>query len=399
MIPLPRAIKIIQREAHRLGTERIEIEMAAGRFLAEEIRSDSDLPRFDRSQMDGYAVRAKDTLNAPARLRLVGESSAGKAWDGHLQLGEAVRIMTGARLPKGADAVQKLELSRESDGYVTIEEPVAKGKFVTRRGSEVKAGKICLQAGERLSAWNIAIPAAFGKQRIRVFRQPSVAIIPTGSEIVEIHRQPRRDCIRDSNSQMLASLCREIGAIPQILPIVGDDASKLVGAINEAIRQSDVVITTGGVSAGKYDLTARAFRRAGVEIFFDRVRLKPGKPVTFGRKGKTLLFGLPGNPVSAAVSFLLLVNPALLQMQGAPNRRRLSIPAMAAVEMKAADGRETYLPVKIDFTDEGVIATPIRWQGSGDFVAMAQAAALARIPAGQQIAAGGRVEIIPLGAK
>lgn len=396
MLSLSNALRIIRRETPRLGTEKIEIELASDRILAEDILADSDMPPFDRSQMDGFAVMSKDTKNAPVRLRLVGESKAGRGWNGRLSPGEAVRIMTGARLPLGADAVQKLELATESGNYVTIAEPVEKGRFVVKRGAETKAGTTCLRVGRHLTAFDLAIPAAFGKRKIKVYRRPEIVIIPTGSEIVPPASRPGRDQIRDSNSQMLAALCRKAGGNPHIMPIVSDELSEITSELKNAIKRFDVIITTGGVSVGKYDLTGKAFENAGANIYFDRVKLKPGKPVTFGKKGRVLFFGLPGNPVSAGVSFYLLVRPALRAMQGERYVSDSPIPALAGANLKAVRGRDTYLPVKAKFTAKGIIAEPLRWAGSSDFVSMAGANGLAIVPSGKTIAAGEPVSLINL---
>ena len=206
MIPISKALRIVGREVRALPAERVPIEDAVGRVLAEDIFADTDMPPFDRSQMDGYAVRAADTKDAPAVLKLVGESAAGRGWKGRLKAGEAIRIMTGAPLPSGADAVQKIELTQEADGTVIINEPTEKGRFIVPKGKEVKKGTVVLRGGERLTASNIAIPAAFGYAKLKVSKRPRVAILATGTEIVPIAKRPKPDQIRNSNSLMLASL-------------------------------------------------------------------------------------------------------------------------------------------------------------------------------------------------
>lgn len=247
MITVSIALDIIERKTPKLVAERVALGDAVGRLLAEDIVADTDMPPFDRSQMDGYAVRAADTKDAHAVLKLVGESAAGRGWKGRLKAGEAIRIMTGAPLPSGADAVQKIELTQEADGTVIINEPTEKSRFIVPKGKEVKKGTVVLRGGERLTASNIAIPAAFGYAKLKVSKRPRVAILATGTEIVPIKTKPKPDQIRNSNSLMLASLCQAAGAETVILPTVGDKLYELTGAIADAAKKSDLVITTGGV--------------------------------------------------------------------------------------------------------------------------------------------------------
>ncbi len=227
MIPVAKALKIIERETSPIGSERVGIADAVGRVLAYDIIADSDMPPFDRSQMDGYAVQADDVAETPTRLKLVGESAAGRSWKGTLKRGEAVRIMTGASVPAGADAVQKLEAAKENCEHVTILEPTATGRYIVARATEVKKGTVVLRKGEVLTANSIAVPAAFGYAKLKVAKRPRVAILATGSEIVDVSKKPKADQIRNSNSIMLAALCRNVGAEVTILPIAGDDISDL----------------------------------------------------------------------------------------------------------------------------------------------------------------------------
>jgi molybdopterin molybdotransferase len=253
MISVARALKIIDQNVHSLGTERIDLTCAVGRILAEDIVADSDLPPFDRSQMDGYAVRSRDTRKVPVGLKIVGESAAGHGWHKELHKGEAVRIMTGAPVPAGADTVQKIELAKELEGTVSLIDPVPAGQYIVKKGKEIRKGETVITAGTRLTPEMIATPAAFGYAHIKVTRKPRIAIICTGSEIVDVNKKPKRDQIRDSNSILLRSLCEESGGDVQIQTNVGDDLDKLCESIEGASRIADVVITTGGVSVGKYD--------------------------------------------------------------------------------------------------------------------------------------------------
>lgn len=397
MIPVSKALKTITRETPTLGVKRIALEDAIGRVLAEDIIADSDLPPFNRSQMDGYAVKAADTRETPVTLKLVGESAAGRGWRGKLKRGEAVRIMTGAAVPDGADAVQKLEVAKEEGDSLTLFEPTGKGRFIVPKGKEVMKGKTVLRSGERITSGNVSIPAAFGYAKVRVAKQPRVAIISTGSEIVDIKKKPGRDQIRNSNSIMLKALCEQAGAVATIYPNVGDDISDLKSQISEAIRKADVLITTGGVSVGKYDLTKLALKELGAEIFFERVALKPGKPTVFGRLKKTLVFGLPGNPVSSAVTFYLFVRKAILQMQSARVSDLEHAVAIASKPIKSTKERDTFLPSALEITsDGGLLVEPVNWHGSSDFIGFSGADVLAFIPKGSSIAAGDAVSILLL---
>lgn len=396
MIPVSKALKLIEQQCEPLGSERVDLADAIGRFLSEDIVADTDMPPFDRSQMDGYAVRAADTESAPVTLALVGESAAGRGWHNELKQGEAVRIMTGAPLPPGADAVQKIEVTSEDGDRVTINEPTSPGRYIVHRGKEIKAGERVLESGTTITSNNIAVPAAFGYARITVAKRPRVAILSTGSEIVDIDERPGRDQIRNSNSIMLKALCYRAGAAATVYPIVGDSLSDLTAQISEAARSADVLITTGGVSVGKYDLTKAALSDLGAEIFFERLSLKPGKPTVFGRLGDTLVFGLPGNPVSAAVTFYLFVRKCLLGLQGAALTDLKSASAAAIGNISGTKERDSYLPGEIDRRrpDGRLGVRPIKWHGSSDFIGFAHADALIVVPAGAVIPDGASVECL-----
>ncbi|MDI1240683.1 MAG: molybdopterin molybdotransferase MoeA, partial [bacterium] len=397
MIPVSKALRMISRETPKLGVERVVLEDSIGRVLAENIVADSDLPPFDRSQMDGYAVKAADTMGAPITLKLVGESAAGRGWRNVLKSGEAIRIMTGASVPTGADAVQKLEVAREDGDSVTLLESTDVGKFIVPKGKEVKKGKTVLKAGELITPANISIPAAFGYAKVKAAKQPRAAIISTGTEIVDIKKKPGRDQIRNSNSIMLKALCEQAGAIATVYPNVGDDISDLRSQILDAVRNADILVTTGGVSVGKYDLTKLALKELGAEIFFERVALKPGKPTVFGRLKESLVFGLPGNPVSAAVTFYLFVRKAIAIMQGMQSSELEHASAITSKAIKSTKDRDVYLPSALEIIDDGrLIVEPVNWHGSSDFIGFSHADALAVVPKGSDIEAGDVVSVLLL---
>src|SRR2546422_1396107 len=345
MIPVADAIRIVLDQTKTLPVESIALADSLGRILAEDIVADSDLPPFDRAQMDGYAIRAADVANTPARLCIVGESAAGAGWHHEMKAGEAVRIMTGAPVPAGADAVQQVELTREVDdlGVVEILEPVKTGRSIVRRAAEIKVGETVLRAGEEINAAMIATLASFGYARVKVGRRPRVSVMATGSELVDVSHKPGRDQIRDSNNYTIAAYASLTGATVERLPLAGDNTNELKKQIASAVEGSNALITSGGVSMGVYDFTKAALRELGAEIFFERVALRPGKPTVFARIGKTLVFGLPGNPVSVAVTFNLFARTALRAMQGAKEPTLREETAVLARGFEGSGERGRYL--------------------------------------------------------
>ena len=400
MIPVNEAVRIVLHNVSPLEIESVSLSDSLGRILAEDVIADSDLPPFDRAQMDGYAVVAADVANTPARLRIVGESAGGAGWHQEMKTGEAVRIMTGAPVPVGADAVQQVELTREgdNDGFVEILAGVEAGRSIVRRAAEITAGETVLRAGEEINAAMIATLASFGYAQVKVGRQPRVAVMATGSELVDVDQKPGPDQIRDSNNYTIAAYATQVGAIVERLRLAGDDTKKLKLQIAQAAEKCDVLITSGGVSMGVYDFTKAALKELGAEIFFERVALRPGKPTVFARLGHTLIFGLPGNPVSVSVTFNLFVRAALRAMQGATQTGLIEETAVLAHSVRGAVERESYLPAVLRTDQKGtLIAEPLKWGGSSDFVAFARATALAIVPVGvTEIIAGERLRIIRL---
>jgi molybdopterin molybdotransferase len=401
MISVAEAIQIIRQQTHTLPVEQVSLRDALGRVLAQDIVADSDLPPFDRSQMDGYAVRAVDAQAAPVRLRIVGESAAGRGWHNQLEEGQAVRIMTGAPVPEGADSVQQVELAHElKDGTVVeLLENVEAGKSIVRRGAEIQAGETVLTAGTMINAAMMAVLAAFGYATVNVFRRPRVAVLATGTELVSVDQKPGQDQIRDSNNYSIAAYAELAGATIERLPLTGDETSLLKNQIAKAAESCDLLVTSGGVSMGVYDVTKAALRELDAELFFERVALRPGKPTVFARLSTgTLAFGLPGNPVSVAVTFNLFARTSLLAMQGATEPALKRETAVLARKVKGNADRESYLPVQLTTNDDGeLIAFPLKWGGSSDFVAFALTTALAIVPAGTKVVeAGSLVNVVCL---
>lgn len=400
MISVSEAISIVKEQAQALPSEEIALTDALGRVLAEDVIADTDLPPFDRAQMDGYAVRAVDTARVPARLRVVGEAAAGRGWRGDLRAGEAVRIMTGAPVPAGADSVQQVEVTSERDDGRTVEiaRAIEPGQFIVRRASEIERGATVLQRGEEINAARMAVLASFGYAKVRAGARPRVAVLATGTELVPVNQAPGQDQIRDSNTFSLGAYAAQARARVERLQLAGDDLELLKQVIKEAAAGSDALILSGGVSMGVYDFTKTALRALGAEIFFERVSLRPGKPTVFARLGGALVFGLPGNPVSVSVTFNLFARTALRAMQGALEVEMKEGRAVLARTVRGAIERESFLPARA-YTDESghLVAEPLKWGGSSDFVAFARATALINVPQGMKtLEAGAVVRVLHL---
>jgi molybdopterin molybdotransferase len=398
MITVEEAIRIIKEQAEALPVETVALADALGRVLAEDIVADSDLPPFDRAQMDGYAVRSADTAIVPVQLRVAGESAAGRGWHDSMKPGEAVRIMTGAPVPDGADSVQKVEVTKESGSVVEIGEATEPGQFIVRRATEIRAGETVLLAGDEINAAMMAALASFGYANVKVSRRPRVAVLATGTELVAVGDEPAAGQIRDSNSYSLGAYAVIAGATVERLPLAVDDPELLKREIKDAAARSDALILSGGVSMGVYDFTKLALHALDAEIFFERVNLRPGKPTVFARLGRTLVFGLPGNPVSVSVTFNLFARTALRAMQGCKNAAMKEEWAVLARGVKGAIERASYLPAQLQTNDEGqLLAQPLKWGGSSDFVAFARATALVIVPEGvRTLDAGTKVRVVQL---
>jgi molybdopterin molybdotransferase len=370
-----------------------------GRVLAEIVTADQDMPPFDRSAMDGYAVRDADVASAPVTLRVAGQIRAGQHPTQPLKAGEAVQVMTGAPVPPGATAVQPLEKTRALDGGRRVEvlEPVEAGAHISRQGVEVHAGEVVLEGGQTIDPAMVAVLAAVGKGRVRVGRRPTVAVLVTGDELVDVWHSPGRGRIRNSNGYAVQAQVAWAGASVRSLGVVPDQADRIAQAVREGFA-SDVLVVSGGVSAGAFDLVEEVLARFDVGLLFTKVAIKPGAPLVFGRRGDKLVFGLPGNPVSAQVTFDVFVRPALLRMQGA---RVVSRPLVQVELLEPASnrsGRRYHVPARVRFEDGRLVARPVPTQGSADIVAHARANALVILDAARRRAeAGERAEALLLG--
>jgi molybdopterin molybdotransferase len=390
VIPVDEALAIVLRETAPLAAEEVPLGDALGRVLAEDVPADADLPPFDRAAMDGYALRAQDTTGAStATLEVIGELRAGEWPQRAVGAGQALRIMTGAPVPAGADAVQPVERTRALEGgRVEIAGEVGRGANVALRGCEVRGGETMLARGRRLDPSALAVLAAVGRVRPRVARRPLLSILVTGDEVVDAAATPARGQVRNSNGPALAAQARLAGAEVRLLGVAGDRMDAIASAL-AAGDDSDVLVVSGGVSAGDYDLVEPVLLEAGAVFFFIAVAIKPGAPLVFGRRGKTLVFGLPGNPVSAQVTCELFVRPCLLRLQGAPAlaRPRAQVVLLEAVHNRSR--RTSHLPALVRAREGRLLARPLRSLGSGDLVTHAKANALVVMDAARQHAAAG----------
>ena len=369
--------------------ETVALDAAAGRVLAEDIAADRDVPALARSVRDGYAVRAADL---PGELAVIGEVRAGQRFEGEVARGQAVEIMTGAPIPAGADAVAMVEHVRRVDGRVSIDGTAQALQFINPQGCEAGAGEIVLHAGKRMDYTDVAMLAAFGRTRVQVFRRPVVAIVATGDEIVEVSRQPAAFQIRNSNAWSLAAQVTRAGGIPRILPVARDT----VEHTREIVRQglaSDLLLLSGGVSAGKYDVVEPVLAELGADFYFDRVLIQPGQPLVFGRAGATFFFGLPGNPSSTMVTFEIFARAALELLSGQLETALLMPYSRLTCDFRHRPGVTRFLPAHL--SADGAEVTPVKWHGSGDVPALTRANAyLVADPARPEYAGGEFIRVL-----
>lgn len=354
-------------------SERLFLAKAAGRVLARAIAADRDQPPFPRATRDGFACRAEDLRSGS--LRVVGQLRAGQAWTrGAIKPGEAVEIMTGAAVPRGANCVVMVEHVAMANGRVRLREPrqLSPGENIVPPGAEARSGDVVVPAGRRLGPTELAAAAACGAAEVEAWAQPRAAILATGDELVEVGDTPHAHQIRNSNSYSLAAQVVAAGGKPEMLAIVPDDEAATERAIREA-SHCDLVLLTGGVSMGKYDFVEQALLALGAEFFFTGARIQPGKPVVFGKLPGPYFFGLPGNPISTIVTFALFAGPLLRAMSGERDAGPRFVLARVEEEVRVKPGLTRFLPARLEGDVRGARVHRIPWQGSGDLAAAARA--------------------------
>jgi molybdopterin molybdotransferase len=418
------ARRIVEEQAAKISppsTESVELLAAAGRVLAEEVLADRDIPPFPRSTRDGYAVRSADLGKLPANLDVIGEIRAGEKADTipkSIEAGQAVSIMTGAPVPDAADAVVMVEYTTHHADRVEIARTTTPGENIVPRGAEAKQGSRLLDRGTRMNEAAVALAASVGKSHLQVYAQPRIAVLSTGDEIVDIKTNPGPTQIRNSNSYSLAVQILRAGAQPILLPIAPDEPQRLRELIEEGL-QSDLLLMTGGVSMGRYDLVEQVLAELPAEFFFTGAKIQPGKPVVFGRcenphfsqnqrevghptsarerpgVKQTYFFGLPGNPVSTMVTFELFARPMIEALSGIIPGKLAFLHARLKSEIRVKPGLRRFLPAILSGEFERSEIELVRWQGSGDIAATALANCYVVIPPDRErIAAGELVGVM-----
>lgn len=362
-------IENVERAKGPRVTADISVWDALGFVLAEEIKTDREYPPFHRSTRDGYAVRAAEAASG-ATLRCVAEIKAGDTVSQPLALGACVQIMTGAAVPDGADAVIMIEHTARNGDSVRFERAAQAGQNIVPRGSEAQRNQTILRPGARLGYAELALAAQVGATQLRCASKPRIAILSTGDEVVAVDQQPGAFQIRNSNSVSLAAQVRLAGGEPVLLGNAADRVEDLGEKISRGLRE-DVLVLSGGVSMGKYDLVETVLKDLGVEFYFDAVAIRPGKPAVFGKCQDTFVFGLPGNPVSTMVTFELFVVPAIDLLSGAAARDLPLVEANLAAALNEKPGMTHFLPARVEWRGTAPEVKSVPWQGSGDIAALA----------------------------
>jgi molybdopterin molybdotransferase len=364
-----------------------------GLTLAEHVKAASDSPPFDKAMVDGYAVRSGDAQLPGATLTLIEEIPAGRMPRQTVEQGQASLILTGAPLPAGADAVIMHEKTQRQGQQVVLQAVVRPGQNVLHRGTEMTAGEQVLSAGTTITPAVLGMLASLGAVQVSVYQPPHVAILSTGDELVEPEQTPAAGQIRNANGLLLTSLAAQAGGVPSYLGIARDQLENLSQMIRAGLG-ADMLLISGGVSAGALDLVPRVLADCGVTVHFHKVAMKPGKPLLFGTRDRTLIFGLPGNPVSCLVGFELFVRPALRRRRGQPRPLPIEVEAELTIDFHHQSDRPTWYPAKLADQGPGRRVTPLGWQGSADLRTLTSADGLMKLPPGpSRLAAGTTVTV------
>ncbi|HEV3110736.1 MAG TPA: gephyrin-like molybdotransferase Glp [Candidatus Binataceae bacterium] len=392
MISADEALAQVLGSVARLGVERIPLRHALGRILAEEIRSTRDMPGFDNSAMDGYAVRAADVAGAgertPKRLKVMETVAAGSMPSVQVKAGEAVRIMTGAPVPQGADSIVPVERTRSSDGMVEIMAEPAPGEFVRPSGEDLRTGELVMESGKRLSPLDIGMLASLNHAMVDVWRRPRVSIVGTGDELVDVDQVPSGAQVVNSSAYALAAAVEECGGEAVILKVARDTTDEIRARLAEGAAM-DAMLSTGGVSAGDFDHVKAILDELGMRTLFHGVAQKPGRPLKYGLIGQRPVFGLPGNPVSTMVCFYLYVRPALLKMGGHSELGLPRVTARCAADIKTANNLTEFVRVKLERRGGEFHALPAGRQGSNILSGLSRADGLLIGPAGETVLKAG----------
>lgn len=372
MISYEQAIKYILKNTHLLADQQVLLLSSLGRILKEDIVSHIEMPPFNKSAMDGYALNSTDIKIIPAKLRCIGLIQAGDSFKKRLKEGECVKIMTGAPIPPGADCVVMVEFTQARGKEVTILRPVHKWENIFFKGEDFKRGQVVLKKGVKISPSHIAILAAVGRKYVKVGPKPQVAVLNTGGEIIPLGKRLGKNQIYNSNGPILEALLRSDHIQPIALGVARDNTRELTSAIKKGLK-ADVLLISGGVSMGDYDLVPDVLKALGVKKIFHKVNIKPGKPLFFGVKGKTLIFGIPGNPVSNFLAYLIFARPAIKKMSGLKDYQAEFKEGFIEKALRVKTGRRNFVLTKITKNSGVYHLTPVAGRSSADTLSLSQA--------------------------
>lgn len=372
MISWEKALKLISNNIKQLSSEKVDIVKALGMVLAENVYSTIDMPPFNKSAMDGYALKSKDFKKIPIKLKCIGAIAAGKISRTRIKSGECIKIMTGAPLPKGADSVVMIEDTQKAGKYVEINGLAVKNQNVCFAGEDIKRGQKIFSKGEIIDISSIGALAAIGRKFIKVIKKPQVAVLNTGEEIISLGKKLVKNKIYNSNGPQLCSFLVRDGINPKFLGIAKDNYKNLENFIREGLK-NDVLLISGGVSMGDYDLVPLVLRKLGVKEIFHKIKVKPGKPLFFGVKNKKIIFGIPGNPVSNFLIYLALIRQALRKMSGHQECKLCFKKGIVVKRFVKKTGRKHFVLVEIFKKDQTYHIVPLSSHGSADIFSLSKA--------------------------
>ena len=398
------AVQLVVEHSYQLETEVVKLKDAYGRILREPIIAKHDVPPFDRSPYDGFAIRAEDSVGASGENRLpfqvIEEIGAGHVASRGIEKGEAVRIMTGAPIPENADAVVMLEQTTENANGFTLRKPFATGENISFRGEDARAGEVLIGEGAVIHPGTIALLATFGYAEVKVAKKPVVGILATGTELLEVDEPLAPGKIRNSNGPMIAAQLERMGISYKSYGMLCDDLEACLNTVEMALAETDILITTGGVSVGDYDYLPAIYERLGTKVLFNKVAMRPGSVTTVAVLGQQLLFGLSGNPSACFTGFELFTRPALLKMMGAHNLYMPQMNAILGEDFLKPNPFTRFIRAVWEMTDEGMIATPAGFNKSSAVSSIARGNCMIVLPSGTRgFQAGMPVDILLLGSE
>ncbi|ARK25195.1 molybdopterin molybdenumtransferase [Sporosarcina sp. P37] len=403
-IQVAEAVERVMKNVHRLETEILPLEDTYGRVLAEPIVAKHDVPPFDRSPYDGFAIRAADSAGASGderkAFRVIGEIGAGHVADRPIEKGESFRIMTGALIPEQADAVVMLEQTVENDDGFTLRKPFEAGENISRRGEDAKQGETLIEAGTVIHPGTIALLATFGYAEVRVAKRPVAGVLSTGTELLDVSDELEPGKIRNSNGPMIRAQLTRMGIGYRSYGMMEDDLDACTDMVKKALQETDLLITTGGVSVGDYDYLPVIYERLGAEVVFNKVAMRPGSVTTVAVLGDKLLFGLSGNPSACFTGFELFARPAILAMMGCTAPYMPKIQAVLGEDFKKANPFTRFVRASWALTEQGIVATPAGFNKSSAVSSIARGNCIIVLPGGTRgFEKGMPVDVLLLGAE